>query len=108
MDRSLRYDQRPHFSAPPLAFNAPQHQSVTFDDDAEWSHMMEHALPVRLRRSSSADIPIPQFMIPCSANELMNKRYALSSPEKAVSVSNMRPEASSAHSPVVPTALRKP
>ncbi|GAB9470147.1 hypothetical protein Gpo141_00007400 [Globisporangium polare] len=34
--------------------------------------------PVSLRRSSSADIPIPQFMIPSSVSQLMNKRYALS------------------------------
>lgn len=39
---------------------------------ANWS------APVTLRRSSSADIPIPQFMIPSSVNQLMNKRYALS------------------------------
>lgn len=34
--------------------------------------------PLLLRRSSSAaDIPIPSFMIPSSAHELMNAHYAL-------------------------------
>lgn len=60
--------------------------SVDAHDDGhrEWEHEMvllamatHNAAPPMLRRSSSADIPIPQFMIPSSAHQLMNKRYAL-------------------------------
>jgi hypothetical protein len=34
---------------------------------------------MKWRSNSSAEIPIPSFMIPCSAGSLMNMRYALTS-----------------------------
>lgn len=86
MDRLPR-DQNP---LAPLSFQQYQHQhqqlyqpyspqqaitSAVNDNEYETANW---SAPVTLRRRSSADIPIPQFMIPSSVNQLMNKRYALS------------------------------
>lgn len=81
MDRSF-HDQKylaPHsfqhqqYYSPQLVVTS---QVVHAKDEYEAANWMLSA-PVTLRRSSSADIPIPQFMIPSSVNQLMNKRYAL-------------------------------
>lgn len=66
------------------ALNAAAHE--VNNRDGEWERELlllgmatRSSAPPLLRRSSSADIPIPQFMIPSSAHQLMNKRYALAS-----------------------------